>query len=52
MKKRYIAPETVTEEITSPQMIMATSIPLNGEYVTGDQAESKAENDLWEVWGE
>ena len=52
MKKKYLVPEIVIEEIASPQMIMATSIPLNSEYVTGDQAESKAESDLWEVWGD
>ena len=50
MKKNYIKPEILTESMATEQML-ATSVNLNDDPISGDQAEGKGDLDDWsDLW--
>ena len=50
MKKNYVAPEIFIESIVAEQML-ATSMNLNDDPISGDQAEGKGDLDEWsDLW--
>jgi hypothetical protein len=50
MKKIYLIPALQVEEAQAAQML-AESLPINDETVSGDEALTK-EDDSWDAWDE